>query len=93
MTRPCPRVEAGPGPGWRAEAAAVQDSGVGDPHKIPEIPCYFVTKLAKALVRAVGMEVSGNYIGPDPADLIRTVGNPSSDGKCTTEDGQTVQIF
>ncbi len=39
------------------------------------------------------MEVSGNYIGPDPADLIRTVGNPATDGKCTTQDGQTVQIF
>jgi len=28
------------------------DSGVGGPHKTPEIPCYFVTKLARALVRA-----------------------------------------
>jgi hypothetical protein len=69
------------------------DSGIGDPHKIPEIPCYFVTKLAKALVRAVAMEVSGMHIGPDPADVIRTVGNPSSNGQCVTQDGQTVQLF
>ena len=69
------------------------DSGVGDPHKVPEIPCFFVTKLAKALVRAVAIELSGSYSGPDPADVIRTVGAPSSDGKCTTSDGQTVQIF
>jgi len=69
------------------------DSGVGDPHKIPEIPCYFVTKLAKALVRSVAMEVSGSHIGPDPADIIRTVGSPASNGQCTTLDGQQVQIF
>jgi hypothetical protein len=69
------------------------DSGVGGPHKIPEIPCYFVTKLSRALVRVVSMELSGTYIGPDPADIIRTAGNPSLNGMCTTEDGQTVQIF
>ena len=69
------------------------DSGVGDTHKLPEIPCYFVTKLARAIVRAVAMEVSGAHIGPDPADVIRTVGDPSSDGRCTTGDGQVVQLF
>jgi hypothetical protein len=69
------------------------DSGVGDTHKIPEIPCYFVTKLSKALVRVVSMELSGNYIGPNPADVIRTAGNPSLNGSCMTQDGQTVQIF
>jgi hypothetical protein len=69
------------------------DSGVGDTHKTPEIPCYFVTKLSKALVRAVSMELSGNYIGPEQADVIRTNGSPSADGKCATDDGQTVQIF
>jgi hypothetical protein len=69
------------------------DSGVGDPHKVPEIPCYFVTKLEKALVRVVSMELSGTYIGPDPADVIRTSGDPSASGTCMTQDGQTVRIF
>jgi hypothetical protein len=69
------------------------DSGVGDPHKVPEIPCYFVTKLAKALVRAVAMEVSGAAVAPDAADIVRTVGAPAADGQCTTPDGQTVQIL
>jgi hypothetical protein len=69
------------------------DSGVGDPHKIPEIPCYVVTKLGKALVRAASMELSGMYAPADPADVIRVEGSPTSDGKCTTADGQTVQIF
>jgi hypothetical protein len=69
------------------------DSGVGDTHKIPEIPCYFVTKLARALVRAVGMELSGVYVPPDPADILRTAGTPTTAGTCTTQDGQTVHIF
>jgi hypothetical protein len=69
------------------------DSGIGDTHKIPEIPCYFVTKLSKALVRVVSMELAGDYIGPDPADVIRTSGDPSPDGTCQTQDGQTVHIF
>jgi hypothetical protein len=69
------------------------DSGVGDPHKIPEIPCYYVTKLQRAIVRAVSMELSGTYMGPDAADVIRTSGSPASDGTCMTQDGQTVRIF
>jgi hypothetical protein len=69
------------------------DSGVGDSHKTPEIPCYYVTKLGTALARAVTMELDGTYAGPDSADVIRVEGNPSSDGKCPTGDGATVQIF
>jgi hypothetical protein len=69
------------------------DSGVGGPHKTPEIPCYFISRLEKALLRVVSMELSGNYEGPDPADVIRTSGSPASDGTCRTEDGQTVRIF
>jgi hypothetical protein len=69
------------------------DSGVGDPHKIPEIPCYYVTRLEKALVRVVSMELSGTYIGPDPADVLRVSGSPSASGTCTIGDGGFVQIF
>jgi hypothetical protein len=67
------------------------DSGVGDPHKVPEIPCYTVTKLEKALVRGVGMELTGGFEPPAAADVIRVVGTPSANGTCTTQDGQTVQ--
>jgi hypothetical protein len=70
------------------------DSGVGDVHKVPEIPCYFVTRLEKALVRVVSMELAGDYIGPDAADVLRVSGNASSDGTCAVDDdGGTVQIF
>jgi len=70
------------------------DSGVGGVHKVPEIPCYFVTRLEKALVRVVSMELAGDYIGPNTADILRVSGNASPDGTCAVEgDGGTVQIF
>jgi hypothetical protein len=69
------------------------DSGVGDPHKEPEIPCYVVTKLDKALVRVVSMELAGDYSAANAADVIRTSGDPSSSGTCTMDDGTTVQLF
>ena len=69
------------------------DSGVGDPHKAPEIPCYYVTRLAKALERVATMEISGTYIPPAPADIIRTDGDPNAAGTCMTSDDVAVRIF
>jgi hypothetical protein len=68
------------------------DSGIGDPHLIPAIPCYFVTKLAKAIVRMVDIEISGVYEEPDAADILRTGGNPTS-GACAVDDGGSVSVF
>ena len=68
------------------------DSGIGDPHLQPSIPCYFVTKLGKAIVRMVSIELSGVYREPDPADIIRTGGNPTA-GACKVDDGGTVSVF
>ena len=71
------------------------DSGVGGPHKVPEIPCYYVTLLEKALVRVASMELSGTYLGPAASDVIRISGTASPDGTCSVGDdaGTTVQIF
>jgi hypothetical protein len=69
------------------------DSGVGDPHKVPEIPCFFVTRLAKGLVRAIGMELAGEYVAPEASTVLRTAGNPSAAGQCSLETGGTVTIF
>ena len=68
------------------------DSGIGDPHLQPEIPCYFVTKLDKAIVRMVTIELSGVYAEPAAADIIRTGGNPSA-GQCSIDDGGVVSVF
>ena len=44
------------------------DSGVGGRTSSPTIPCYFVTKLGKAIVRMGSIELSGVYREPDAAD-------------------------
>ena len=51
------------------------DSGVGNPHAEPTIPCYFVTKLDEAMRRAVDMEMSGTYQLPNKRDILRVGGN------------------
>jgi hypothetical protein len=68
------------------------DSGIGGSHLEPSIRCYFVTKLGKAIVRMVSIELSGLYREPDPADVIRTGGNPTA-GQCAMGDGGSVTIF
>jgi hypothetical protein len=69
------------------------DSGVGDPHKVPEIPCFYVTRLEKALVRVASMELSGTYIGPNPADVLRISGNAASDGTCSIGDDAAPPLY
>jgi hypothetical protein len=68
------------------------DSGVGNSHKEPSIPCYFVTKLDDAILRMVDIEMTGVYREPDPAQILRTGGDPQ-DGACALASGQTVFVF
>ncbi len=68
------------------------DSGVGGAHKEPTIPCYFVTRLDKAIVRMVDVEMSGTYHEPAATDVLRTGGNVQ-DGACTLASGAMVEAF
>lgn len=68
------------------------DSGIGDPHAVPLIPCYFVTKLDAAIERMVDIELSGAYREPTAAEVIREGGDPQS-GACHLSTGQTVLVF
>jgi hypothetical protein len=68
------------------------DSGIGGPHKEPTIPCYFVTKLNKAILRMVSIEMSGAYSEPAEDDIIRTGGDPK-DGSCKLESGEVVEVY
>jgi hypothetical protein len=68
------------------------DSGIGNDHKEPTIPCYFVTTFDKAMLRMVDIEMTGVYREPDPAEIIRTGGNPM-DGACQLDSGETVLVF
>lgn len=50
------------------------DSGVGNPHAEPHIPCYTVEQLAPLMVRSVRSELAGKRIEAEPQYSIRTVG-------------------
>lgn len=68
------------------------DSGVGGTHKEPSIPCYFVTRLDNAMKRMIAAELTGAYVAPTAAEILRTGGDPK-DGRCTLTDGQQVVIY
>jgi hypothetical protein len=52
------------------------DSGIGESHAEPHIPCYYVTSLESAIRRMVFTEVSGYYASPLSSEIVRTSGNP-----------------
>ncbi|WP_438003394.1 vWA domain-containing protein [Sorangium sp. So ce321] len=68
------------------------DSGVGGAHKEPTIPCYYVTKLDRAILRMVDIELSGVYREPEPSEVIRTGGDPL-DGACELSSGSEVLAY
>ncbi|MFV8752123.1 vWA domain-containing protein [Nannocystaceae bacterium ST9] len=57
------------------------DSGVGNPHAEPHIPCYTVEQLAPLMVRAVRSELSGKRVEAEEKFTIRTVGKGQA-GMC-----------
>jgi len=68
------------------------DSGIGNSHAEPHIPCYVVTKLQGAMVRMVESEMIGKRAEPLATDVIRTVGSPT-DGKCTLQNKTDVVLY
>ncbi|HEU4537255.1 MAG TPA: vWA domain-containing protein, partial [Polyangiaceae bacterium] len=69
------------------------DSGVGNAHAEPHIPCYNVTRLDRAIVRMIGVELAGRYVEAEPGDVIRSVGGPDKEGRCRLGGGQPVIAF
>ncbi len=67
------------------------DSGVGNAHITPSVPCFFVTKLDKAILRMVDIEMTGAYREPSADEIIRTGGDPES-GVCAVDTG-SVTIY
>ena len=68
------------------------DSGIGNAHAEPHIPCYVVTALHGAMVRMVETEMLGTRAEPLASEIVRTVGAPV-DGKCTLKDMSSVVLY
>jgi hypothetical protein len=68
------------------------DSRIGNTHKEPRIPCYYVTSLQAAMTRMIETELTGVRIEPAAGEIIRTGGNPE-DQRCRLSDGEVVAAF
>ena len=68
------------------------DSGVGNDHAEPHIPCYLVTHFNDAVVRLVESELTGKHISPPEAEVLRSVGAPK-DGMCQTQSNGAVAVY
>ena len=66
------------------------DSGVGNSHAEPHIPCYSVTRLDHAVVRMIESELTAQRITTKPEHIVRRVGNPDAEGACKVRDEQVV---
>lgn len=69
------------------------DSGLGGAHKEPTLPCYFVTTLTDAILRAVDTEMSGEHELPDEEEVIRLGGRLNTEGNCYFGDGYMAKPF
>ncbi|MCU0682115.1 MAG: VWA domain-containing protein [Polyangiaceae bacterium] len=69
------------------------DSGIGNSHAEPHIPCYNVTRLDHAIVRMIGVELSGRHVEAESNEVIRSVGRPNQEGKCQLSSGQPVIAY
>jgi hypothetical protein len=58
------------------------DSGVGNAHAEPKVPCYVVTRLDQLLMRVLRFEVSGLRVEAQGEQIIRQVGDYQN-GVCT----------
>lgn len=67
------------------------DSGVGNSHAEPTIPCYNVQKLDDLVYRVIASELSGYRIPAAAGEIIRSVGAPE-EGVCKLEDGTLVYL-
>jgi von Willebrand factor type A domain-containing protein len=69
------------------------DSGIGNDHAEPHIPCYNVTRLDHAIVRMIEVELSGRHVEAPSNQVVRAVGRPDKEGKCTLSSGMLVASY
>ncbi len=63
------------------------DSGVGNAHAEPNVPCYDVQTVDVLVARVIESELAGRRVEADPQDVVRSVGNPIA-GVCQPEAAQ-----
>jgi hypothetical protein len=69
------------------------DSGIGNSHAEPHIPCYNVSRLDHAIVRMIQVEMTGRFVEADSSQVLRSVGQPNKEGKCQLSSGMLVASY
>lgn len=69
------------------------DSGVGNGHAEPHIPCYNVTRLDHAITRMIQVELGGRYVEASSQQVLRQVGKPNKEGRCALPSGMLVAAY
>ena len=69
------------------------DSGIGNSHAEPHIPCYNVSRLDHAIVRMIQVEMSGKFASSEANQIVRSVGRPNAEGKCQLPSGMLVASY
>ena len=52
------------------------DSGVGNPHAEPNVPCYQVSRVDDLMARVIASELAGRRVEADPQAVVRSLGSP-----------------
>ena len=63
------------------------DSGVGNGHAEPHIPCHHVMLLHTLMRRTILAEIAGKRTPPENSEIIKSVGKPQQ-GYCELKDGE-----
>ena len=71
------------------------DSGIGNDHKEPTVPCYVVTTLDKAMLRMIDMEVTGHRQRQPAASGHHSLQRAATrkDGTCVLDGGDIVTVL
>ena len=69
------------------------DSGIGNGHAEPHIPCYNVTRLDHAISRMIQVELGGRYVEASSQQVLRQVGKPNKEGRCALPSGMLVAAY
>ena len=78
---------------WGRYIFLTDDSGLGNSHLEPTLPCYYVTTLKDAILRSVATEMTGEHTPPTEDEVVRWGGAFNEAGNCYYGDGYEAVPF
>ncbi len=63
------------------------DSGIGDTHAVPHIPCFRVQLLKDVMIQMISSEIEGVFKKEESSKVLREVGKAEDNGQCIAVGG------